>query len=546
MKFIVSSLIIVILIIQSHQKCGFDLLKKPKRVLISQENESSRTLLNTNWTSIKIQLDYSMIENNLDKINKKDFEDLKEKIMPKTKKILESLLSVKRLSTNSLLKLNSTKCEDIPIPEEYRTEGVDADLVLFVQIDTTNFFIENKIEAAAIHCLQDSLTHRPIAGYIQFKPDLKINDDIAVDYLVWLALHELSHVLVFNDVLFRDFINDDFTDKNYSSIVTRIPSPERSITGIKSENVLKYAKKHFGCENITGIPLEYNGGAGTVGGHWSKKYMNTDYMIGDSYGENLISNITLGLFEDSGWYMPNYTLANIFLWGKDAKCNFFNTSMKCVSEKEDTIVSEFKDDFCTKLNYPVCSRSNIFRGNCRGRRYGNLSPYERYFKDESIGGADFLTDKCPIPIETKHGRSYYGGSCRVGTTDNINKYEKVCPNCACMMGTIQSISNKNLRKEEYREAIEMERGSSLMKNPLMKMAELNEAEDQRALCIEYECDKGELYVILSGDKENKVKCNKEKEEISFRGYKGKITCPDPLVLCDERYKCKFGCTERYE
>ena len=217
-----------------------------------------------------------MIENNLDKINKKDFEDLKEKIMPKTKKILESLLSVKRLSTNSLLKLNSTKCEDIPIPEEYRTEGVDADLVLFVQIDTTNFFIENKIEAAAIHCLQYSLTHRPIAGYIQFKPDLKINDDIAVDYLVWLALHELSHVLVFNDVLFRDFINDDFTDKNYSSIVTRIPSPERSITGIKSENVLKYAKKHFGCENITGIPLEYNGGAGTVGGHWSKKYMNTD------------------------------------------------------------------------------------------------------------------------------------------------------------------------------------------------------------------------------------------------------------------------------
>ena len=124
MKFIVSSLIIVILIIQSHQKCGFDLLKKPKRVLISQENESSRTLLNTNWTSIKIHLDYSMIENNLDKINKKDFEDLKEKIMPKTKKILESLLSVKRLSTNSLLKLNSTKCEDIPIPEEYRTESI--------------------------------------------------------------------------------------------------------------------------------------------------------------------------------------------------------------------------------------------------------------------------------------------------------------------------------------------------------------------------------------------------------------------------------------
>ena len=552
MKYAWIALLTLNLLVLSSERCGFDLLKRPQRKLITQENESSRTLLNTNWAPIKIHLDYSMIEKDLDngKGNSKDYKDLKEKVMPKTKKILESLLSVKK-STNSLMKLNADKCEDITIPEEYKTDGIDADLVIFVLIDTTSFFLNNKIEAAAIHCLQDSVTHRPIAGYIQFKPDLKVDDEIAVDYMVWLALHELSHVLVFNEMLFKDFINDDLTDKDYNSIITKIRTPERVIMGIKSENVMKYSTKHFGCNNITGIPLEYNGGAGTAGGHWSKKYMNTDYMIGDSYGENLITNITLGLFEDSGWYMPNYTAANIFMWGKDAKCDFFNPSIKCVEENDDSEVkTPFDKSFCTKLNYPVCSTGNIFRGNCRGRKYSTLSAYERYFKEENIGGSDFLTDKCPIPIEIKNGQNYYGGSCRVGTTNNLSSFEKVCPNCACMMGNLQSGSAKNLRvSADYRneEAAEpMERGTTFLKNPLMKLPELNLETDYRALCVEYDCDeKGNLFVILAGDKENKVQCTKDKEEISFKGYRGSLICPDPDLICDTKYKCKFGCIEKY-
>ena len=42
----------------------------------------------------------------------------------------------------------------------------------------------------------------------------------------------------------------------------------------------------------------------------------------------MISDITLALFEDSGWYMPNYTYADEYngnhsqWWGKERGCAF--------------------------------------------------------------------------------------------------------------------------------------------------------------------------------------------------------------------------------
>ena len=42
----------------------------------------------------------------------------------------------------------------------------------------------------------------------------------------------------------------------------------------------------------------------------------------------MISHITLALFEDSGWYMPNYTYADEYngnhshWWGKERGCAF--------------------------------------------------------------------------------------------------------------------------------------------------------------------------------------------------------------------------------
>jgi len=395
-------------------------------------------------------------------------------------------------------------------------------LIIFVLIDDSGFFLQNKIEAGALHCLQHDETLRPIAGYIQFKPQLNVNNSTALDYMVWLAVHEISHILVINNALYEDYIDPDSLEPiGISNVIgKKIMENGKKMNYIKSPRVLETARKHFNCPDLDGVPLEYNGGVGTAGSHWAKKYMNTDYMIGDSYGENLISDITLALFEDSGWYKVDYKMSNLFLWGKGAGCGFFDTSKKCIQPKNqifeasddyrdylnlrnkkseskelsgsNTIntntnsiakansntnsnlastitnsneknslkvnmyadifkskgyTTDFKNEFCTNFNYPICSTSNIFRGICKIRKFNyQLSINERYFKNPKIGGEDSLTDKCPIPIEYKGDQSYYGGSCRVGNNDTLYlpSIEKICPECACFMSNLTDDSKRRV------------------------------------------------------------------------------------------------------
>ncbi len=587
-------------LIYSHRSCGIDFLKKPQRVLIKQEKENRRMLTQGDWEPIRIHLDFSYIENNLGRMKRQDYIDLKEKIMPKTAEVFEKILKVKRIQHK--LKLNAPHCETFPIPEKYNTEGVDADIVIFVLLDNSGFFADNRIEAAAIHCLQHYETRRPIAGYIQFKQDLHVNNSTALDYMVWLAVHEVSHILVINNGLYDDYINPDTLQPHgFDRIIGSKTHPTgKKMNYIKSKNVLEKAKKHFNCDNLEGVPLEYNGGAGTAGAHWSKRYMNTDYMIGDSYGENLISDITLALFEDSGWYKVNYDLSNLFLWGKGKGCDFFSLNKKCVDfdSKTKEIKTDFKSEFCTKLNYPVCSPGNVFRASCYAKIYKNeLNVYERYFSNSTIGGFDQLTDKCPIAFEEKEGFTYYGGSCRVGHNPK-NQIEKVCPECACFMSSLRlegserkDLNRKMSRMKQLRfqqkddkvlaeELINTKKiiseklkinsstNSTILENKNYLLKEPNTdavktqpekresptnvdayfkedpeltVEDLNAGCFEFKCKDDGLYVMINT---KSIRCPSS-ELVTLAGYSGNILCPDNEVICNNKYRCKFGCTDKY-
>jgi hypothetical protein len=606
------SLILLLTIDTVYNRCGHGFLKAPERIFIEQDYQDTRTLLEEDWQPLRIHLDYSLIENNIGKFNKTDVIDLKEKIMPKTQEVLQKLLKVKR--NKNKLKLKDTHCDQVKIPDEYiEGEGVDADIVIFVRIDDTGFYLENSIEAAAIHCLQDATTRRPIAGFIQFKPDLKVINSTAADYMIWLAIHEITHVLAFNDILYEDFVDANLKQLGFENVVGKEMLPSgKNMTYIKTKNVVEKGKKHYNCSSFKGANLEYNGGPGTAGAHWSKKYMNTDYMIGDSYGENLISEITLALFEDSGWYKVNYDDANLFLWGQDKGCSFLDVNKKCINSNQETFpsvsnrknnntaskneslkieksnnnvksdnkykyTSAFKPEFCDKLNYPICSTSHIFRGVCKIKTYTTpLQVYERYF-DSNRAGIDSLTDKCPIPIETKMSQKYYGGSCRVGVSTNLDDLQKICPECACFMSnlrkkknfratstntnvkkTSEELSTNNKYKKLLLENKETDNNSdnksknastpSLRKQQNSKsfitdkMPELTD-EDLKASCYEFICKEDKLNVKVN---EKEYECQEDGELTQIDGYSGGIVCPPSEVLCHDKFKCKFGCTEKYD
>jgi hypothetical protein len=98
---------------------------------------------------------------------------------------------------------------------------------------------------------------------------------------------------------------------------------------IKTPKVVEWGRKHFGCETLTGVELEDDGGGGTTGSHWEMRTLLNDYMVGIniySLYPTVKSVFTLALLEDSGWYWADYSKADLALkWGHLAGCDFLRS-----------------------------------------------------------------------------------------------------------------------------------------------------------------------------------------------------------------------------
>ena len=100
---------------------------------------------------------------------------------------------------------------------------------------------------------------------------------------------------------------------------------------INSPKLFQIAKKYFNCDTIEGVELEEYGGEGTVGSHWEARILLGDYMNGYAFtAEIVISELTLALLEDSGYYKAKYYTGGLMQYGKNKECNFLNK--KCIDE----------------------------------------------------------------------------------------------------------------------------------------------------------------------------------------------------------------------
>lgn len=68
---------------------------------------------------------------------------------------------------------------------------------------------------------------------------------------------------------------------------------------------LQHVRDIFGCDNLDGAHLEDEGGSGTAGSHWESRLFMGEIMVGNSLASSrdTLSNITMALAEDSGWYV---------------------------------------------------------------------------------------------------------------------------------------------------------------------------------------------------------------------------------------------------
>jgi len=515
----------------------------PRMIRIG-EDDVQRYRTDDDYKSIRIHVDWSNFDPTVTGTNQQFASALKESIIPRTMNIFTKLIKVRRLITK-LNFPNVKKCDMYTVPDYLQHQGVDADIVIYPIIEKTGMFLRERVEAAALYCTQSSLDGRPLMGFIEFRPDLLAGDEYHIDYHIWLALHELTHVFAFNDSLFPSYVDPHTNRKLGQKNVMR----SYTVNGMKmnfvvTKKVREMATKHFNCPNAIGVPLENKGSSGTRDGHWNRKAMNGDVMIAKSFGENLISDITLALFEDTGWYQVNYDQSNVFIWGKNRGCDFLYCK-DCYREKEVNsknglfkVKSNYPREFCSNFNNPVCSTHNIFRGNCEVsedvmgmENEVKVTP----FTQKRFGGVDRYMDYCPSATEEKTDQLYYGGSCRLGHQNNMLPHEKICPNCACVITDLNTNSLKTLAKKKR---FKIRMGSTRFAGKSRKVY-FKSSPHLRASCMEYNCNDGELNISVL---DKSYHC--DKRYININGL-GVIKCPLKSLVCHPKYRCKFGCVEKY-
>ena len=504
MKYLLILIFTNLIIINSF-KCGHNLIKDSeiKQINITNPNLNIRNLDETSH-SILIYVDYEILQNQVSNslITKTFYEKIQESLNT-TIDLFSKLISVNSsqyIYVNSNIFPNpSTSNYEIYNSEINKiiNQTINADLILIPKIEN----ISNNIDALAKPIGIDSITKRPIIGSIFLTPKYDFNKENSIDFLTMILLHEITHVLCFSRNLFDYF----------SSPPLLI---EKEINGIKkilfsSPNVIKQAKRHFVCDYIEGIELENQGSSQSIGSHWDSRIMLSDYMTAGGYNEMLISEITLALFEDSGWYDVNYYTGGLFRYGKGLGCDFLNN--KCVSNN----YTKFGREFCLNKNENKCSASNLNRGSCYIIQYGNfINENYQYFNNDYLGGFTYA-DYCPVTFYNDDLNGYFFTKCnKHGKNYNLytNYLEEIYgENSICVLS---SLINKNY-----------EQG-------------LNKYNDEiRAMCYEVICDFDTNSFLINVGYGGFVNCTGKYSQVEVINFYGVIICPDFNRVCTGTYFC---------
>jgi len=478
-------------IIICTSKCGTDTLKiRPKKLNLTSKVETSsiKSTSSDSYTPIKIGYDFTTLKKP-STMNATIFSDVKS-ILKETREEFSKILQVQHKDFDLTNKLNEIKyyCDLNTIGADYPNFLIRNDLIIFPMF----YSFSEGILAAAAPCIIDE-NNRPFGGVLYINKKLDFNKVNTKLYMKNLLLHEITHILAFHPNLFS---NLNMIEKIYS----------RSY--IISSNALAKAKEHYNCSSIIRIPLENQGGSGSVGSHWESRYMLGDYMISTDYPDQAISDITLGLFEDTGFYKVNYYSGGLFKFGKNKGCEFF--SKKCIENEKATF-----DEFCDTAKEAMCISSRTLKSSCYLVNYNNyLNRNFRYFSDPTKGGFP-AADYCPVASEFHEDNYYFSTHCQVGKSQLSEEYnENIGNNSLCFMSSL--LPNSSLINQ-----------TSLI-----------------PICYEVECDTSSKTLIIKIGSEI-ITCGNDGVPNIPPSFKGDIICPkyseicssNDGLICNEMFSC---------
>lgn len=114
--------------------------------------------------------------------------------------------------------------------------------------------------------------------------------------------HELTHILGFSNALYAMYKKPDGSTRPIGETIGSMTINSVSYSTVILPGVLTFARNYFRCSTLSGVPLENEGGAGSALSHWDKTFMPNEYMNPTIENPGVISEFTIRLLVDSGWY----------------------------------------------------------------------------------------------------------------------------------------------------------------------------------------------------------------------------------------------------
>ena len=536
-----------------------NLSNKVKNNFINHNNTNKREL--EEWEQIRIYVDTYYLKLLLSFTNPDLFEIYNTSIY-KAKETLEKLIMVKRESRIELeINTNNNLYEGFSIGQmdpnliknnKITLENYDLAILLrypYTSLDT-NF--EKCKEKNVILKYNDDI--RPTFGYIVIddKLESKIvnNKTFKIEFFSYYFLHQFTHILGFNkNILERkgisivretvNRINASDSQNNINKFV------------IINEELNKLGENYFG-EKPNFIELEDKIDYECIENiHWDSRILLGDYMTFLIYvQEQVISDFTLKLLEETTLYKANYFTGGLMKFGRNQKLLFFEKdcndllNQNITQNKTTKRSSSFINEFCAGTSKTTCSSGRISRGVC----YNKIINTDLVNEMEYVRGYwDFYgnsyADYCPIsfndyeiPQDAKYS---YAGNCKLGNNeDKFGHYsfffwkkdydysifsdsygETFSDHSFCAFSSVISKDDDSEKKKIYSGFI-------------------------RPTCYEMFCSNTSLTIKIGSQY---IVCPREGGYISIGGnYEGNLLCPDFKLICSQEIPCNnlFDCVKK--
>ncbi len=147
--------------------------------------------------------------------------------------------------------------------------------------------------------------------------------------------------------------------------------------------------------------------------------------------EQVISEFTLALLKDFRYYDVNYYTGGLMKFGKNTKCNFFNTDCNKLLKEGTTEntqrYSTFPNEFCSSITKSTCTSGRLSRGICENSLLSNDMLGSKYSRNSWENYGNKYADYCPISLSEKedetHNEKYtFIGSCNLEKKNAFDHY----------------------------------------------------------------------------------------------------------------------------